>query len=53
MARHLLLGAGQGIGEATARALSQAGARVLCVDKDGDLPARSLERSAAGLASPT
>jgi len=33
----VLLGAGQGIGEATARALSQAGARVLCVDKEGDL----------------
>ena len=33
----VLLGAGQGIGEATARALAQAGARVLCVDKEGDL----------------
>jgi NAD(P)-dependent dehydrogenase (short-subunit alcohol dehydrogenase family) len=33
----VLLGAGQGIGEATARALSQAGAHVLCVDKDPDL----------------
>jgi len=36
----VLLGAGQGIGEATARALSQAGARVLCVDKDGDLASK-------------
>jgi NAD(P)-dependent dehydrogenase (short-subunit alcohol dehydrogenase family) len=36
----VLLGAGQGIGEATARALSQAGARVLCVDKEADLAAR-------------
>src|SRR5882672_8847266 len=36
----VLLGAGQGIGEATARALSQAGARVLCVDKEGDLASK-------------
>ncbi len=30
----VVLGAGQGIGEQTARALAQAGARVLCVDND-------------------
>jgi NAD(P)-dependent dehydrogenase (short-subunit alcohol dehydrogenase family) len=30
----IVLGAGQGIGEATAHALSQAGGRVLCVDQD-------------------
>ena len=36
----VLLGAGQGIGEATARALAQAGARVLCVDKEADLAAQ-------------
>jgi NAD(P)-dependent dehydrogenase (short-subunit alcohol dehydrogenase family) len=33
----VVLGAGQGIGAATAHALSQAGARVLCVDKDEGL----------------
>src|SRR5258706_13168389 len=33
----VLLGAGQGIGDATARALAQAGERVLCVDKEGHL----------------
>jgi NAD(P)-dependent dehydrogenase (short-subunit alcohol dehydrogenase family) len=36
----VLLGAGQGIGAATAHALSQAGARVLCVDKEPDLATR-------------
>jgi len=43
----VLLGAGQGIGEATARALSQAGARVLCVDKEGDL-AQKVAREVGG-----
>src|SRR5882672_555441 len=33
----VVLGAGQGIGAATARALAQAGAKVLCVDKEADL----------------
>ena len=33
----VLVGAGQGIGRQAAHALSQAGARVLCVDKDPDL----------------
>jgi NAD(P)-dependent dehydrogenase (short-subunit alcohol dehydrogenase family) len=33
----VLLGAGQGIGAATAHALGQAGARVLCVDKEAAL----------------
>ena len=33
----IVLGAGQGIGEATAHALSQAGARVLCVDREEEL----------------
>lgn len=36
----VVLGAGQGIGAATAHALSQAGAKVLCVDKEGDLAAQ-------------
>jgi len=36
----VVLGAGQGIGEQTAHALSQAGARVLCVDRDPTLAAR-------------
>lgn len=36
----VLLGAGQGIGEATAHALAQAGARVLCVDREEELAAR-------------
>ena len=36
----VVLGAGQGIGAAAAQALSQAGARVLCVDKDAELAAR-------------
>jgi NAD(P)-dependent dehydrogenase (short-subunit alcohol dehydrogenase family) len=40
----VVLGAGQGIGAATAHALSQAGARVLCVDKEGDLAARVAEQ---------
>lgn len=33
----VLVGAGQGIGRQAAHALSQAGARVFCVDKDADL----------------
>jgi NAD(P)-dependent dehydrogenase (short-subunit alcohol dehydrogenase family) len=33
----LLIGAGQGIGRQAAHALAQAGARLLCVDKDPDL----------------
>ena len=36
----VVLGAGQGIGAATARALAQAGAKVLCVDKEEDLAAQ-------------
>jgi NAD(P)-dependent dehydrogenase (short-subunit alcohol dehydrogenase family) len=36
----VLLGAGQGIGEQAAHALSQAGAKVLCVDRDGQLAHR-------------
>ncbi len=36
----VVLGAGQGIGAATARALAQAGAKVLCVDKEADLAAQ-------------
>ncbi len=33
----VVLGAGQGIGEQTVHALAQAGARVLCVDRDETL----------------
>lgn len=36
----VVLGAGQGIGEATTHALAQAGARVLCVDREEDLAVR-------------
>lgn len=36
----IVLGAGQGIGEQTVHALAQAGARVLCVDKDAQLAHR-------------
>ena len=36
----VVLGAGQGIGEQAAQALAQAGARVLCVDRDEGLAAR-------------
>jgi NAD(P)-dependent dehydrogenase (short-subunit alcohol dehydrogenase family) len=36
----VVLGAGQGIGEQAAHALAQAGARVLCVDRDETLAAR-------------
>jgi NAD(P)-dependent dehydrogenase (short-subunit alcohol dehydrogenase family) len=40
---HIVLGAGQGIGLATCHALSQAGARVLCVDRDPALAASAAE----------
>jgi NAD(P)-dependent dehydrogenase (short-subunit alcohol dehydrogenase family) len=36
----VVLGAGQGIGEATSYALAQAGARVLCVDREEELAVR-------------
>jgi NAD(P)-dependent dehydrogenase (short-subunit alcohol dehydrogenase family) len=36
----VVLGAGQGIGEATTHALAQAGARVLCVDREEELAVR-------------
>ncbi|WP_063900499.1 SDR family NAD(P)-dependent oxidoreductase [Burkholderia stagnalis] len=36
----IVLGAGQGIGEQTAHALAQAGAKVLCVDQDAQLASR-------------
>src|SRR5207245_8257490 len=39
----VVLGAGQGIGEATTHALAQAGARVLCVDREEDLAVRIAE----------
>jgi 3alpha(or 20beta)-hydroxysteroid dehydrogenase len=39
----VVLGAGQGIGEATVHALAQAGARVLCVDREEDLAVRIAE----------
>ncbi len=45
----VVLGAGQGIGEATVRALAQAGARVLCVDKESAL-AESVASANGGLA---
>ncbi|WP_043287728.1 SDR family NAD(P)-dependent oxidoreductase [Paraburkholderia oxyphila] len=45
----VLLGAGQGIGEQTAHALAQAGARVLCVDKDPQL-ARNIAEAVGGIA---
>ncbi|CAL8479421.1 SDR family NAD(P)-dependent oxidoreductase [Caballeronia sp. S22] len=44
----VLLGAGQGIGEQTAHALAQAGARVLCVDKD-ELLARNIAEAVGGI----
>ncbi|QBR03891.1 SDR family oxidoreductase [Paraburkholderia pallida] len=44
----VLLGAGQGIGEQTAHALAQAGARVLCVDKDPQL-ARNIAEAVGGI----
>src|SRR5262245_28598889 len=45
----VVLGAGQGIGAATAHALAQAGARVLCVDKDAEL-AGSIAAEVGGVA---
>lgn len=45
----VVLGAGQGIGEQVAHALAQAGARVLCVDRDEQL-ARSIAESVEGIA---
>ena len=39
----VVLGAGQGIGRQTCHALAQAGARVLCVDRDADLAAAVAE----------
>jgi NAD(P)-dependent dehydrogenase (short-subunit alcohol dehydrogenase family) len=44
----VLLGAGQGIGEQTAHALAQAGARVLCVDRDEQL-ARNIAETVGGI----
>lgn len=43
----LILGAGQGIGAACARALSSLGAQVLCVDRDPEL-ARSIAEDVGG-----
>lgn len=45
----VVLGAGQGIGEQTAHALSQAGARVFCVDRDEGLAAR-MAQATGGIA---
>lgn len=45
----VVLGAGQGIGEQTVYALAQAGARVLCVDRDEHL-ARRIAEAAGGIA---
>jgi NAD(P)-dependent dehydrogenase (short-subunit alcohol dehydrogenase family) len=44
----VVLGAGQGIGEQAAHALAQAGARVLCVDRDEQL-ARNIAASVGGV----
>ena len=44
----VVLGAGQGIGAATAHALAQAGARVLCVDKEAGL-AEQIAREVGGV----
>lgn len=44
----VVLGAGQGIGEQAAHALAQAGARVLCVDRDEQL-ARSIAEVVGGV----
>lgn len=44
----VVLGAGQGIGEQTARALAQAGGRVLCVDRDETL-AHDIARAVGGV----
>jgi NAD(P)-dependent dehydrogenase (short-subunit alcohol dehydrogenase family) len=45
----VVLGAGQGIGEATSHALAQAGARLLCVDRDEELAVR-IAKSVSGVA---
>jgi NAD(P)-dependent dehydrogenase (short-subunit alcohol dehydrogenase family) len=45
----VVLGAGQGIGAATAQALAQAGARVLCVDKEAEL-AQQIAAEVGGIA---
>jgi NAD(P)-dependent dehydrogenase (short-subunit alcohol dehydrogenase family) len=45
---HVVLGAGQGIGEQAAQALAQAGARVLCVDRDERL-ARQIAETVGGV----
>lgn len=47
----VVLGAGQGIGEAAARALAQAGGKVLCVDREADL-AEKVASAIGGLACP-
>lgn len=44
----VVLGAGQGIGDAAAHALAQAGARVLCVDRDEQL-ARNVAEAVRGV----
>jgi NAD(P)-dependent dehydrogenase (short-subunit alcohol dehydrogenase family) len=44
----VVLGAGQGIGEQTVHALAQAGARVLCVDRDEQL-ARNIAEAVRGV----
>ena len=44
----VVLGAGQGIGEQAAHAIAQAGARVLCVDRDEQL-ARNIAESVGGV----
>jgi NAD(P)-dependent dehydrogenase (short-subunit alcohol dehydrogenase family) len=45
----VVLGAGQGIGEQAVHALAQAGARVLCVDRDEQL-ARNIAEAVGGIA---
>jgi NAD(P)-dependent dehydrogenase (short-subunit alcohol dehydrogenase family) len=45
----VVLGAGQGIGEQAVHALAQAGARVLCVDRDEQL-ARNIAEAVGGVA---
>nr|WP_315591723.1 SDR family oxidoreductase [uncultured Cupriavidus sp.] len=46
---YVVLGAGQGIGEQTAHALAQAGAKVLCVDHDEEL-AQAVAENIGGVA---
>src|SRR5437763_10138048 len=45
----VVLGAGQGISEQAVRALAQAGARVMCVDRDEQL-ARTIAEAVGGVA---